>query len=333
MAIFISDQNQVTFLYESGTYANPSGTSGNWIGLVTNHSVTETTNVLNLRYVGTTDRNVSQFVDGPLDYEGTLTYHPQDWRMLFLALGSNVDAGTPSPYTHSITEVNSADTNAFTSGAFNPFVSFTVQDVKRTTEDGQHVIRDYKGAIVNTMSISTSEGTPVECEVTYIAQSVNFGSQVSDIYNIRDEDTTRPYLWSDTKLHIPSGNVITETKDVNFSINNNLESKHYVNGSRNVELSVPIGRDYEVSATLDATSEHGKILYDQYWQGGSRFNAVLEFTQTTGSEEALIFMSGCKMTDFSQPSPAEGVDEFTLTFVPQTVNINVNDLKEKYNAW
>ena len=45
MALLIADQNQVVFRYDSGTYATPSGASGNWLGLVTDHSPTDEENV------------------------------------------------------------------------------------------------------------------------------------------------------------------------------------------------------------------------------------------------------------------------------------------------
>ena len=73
MAIFVSDQNQVTFFYESGTYATPSGQSGNWIGLVSDHTPSDSENVFTIRYTGTTNRNVDQLINGPKDYEGTIT--------------------------------------------------------------------------------------------------------------------------------------------------------------------------------------------------------------------------------------------------------------------
>ena len=63
-----------------------------------------------------------KFVDGPRDVTGTLSFFPQDWKFLAFTLGSNVDAGAPSPFTHTMSETNSADGNAFTSGVFCPFV-------------------------------------------------------------------------------------------------------------------------------------------------------------------------------------------------------------------
>src|SRR3990167_3539006 len=104
MSRFIGDSNKVLFKYESGTYASASGT-GQWIGLVQDHSIDENENTVSLRYLGGGDRNVQAFTDGPREVEGTFTFFPQDWKFLMFALGSNVDAGSPSPYSHTISEV------------------------------------------------------------------------------------------------------------------------------------------------------------------------------------------------------------------------------------
>src|SRR3990167_238084 len=99
MSRTVSDQNKLVHIFESGTYASSSGT-GQWIGLVTNHTPTETMGVQHIRYLSSANRNVDISVDGPADFSGQITYHPQDWKMLQYALGSCVDAGSPSPYTH-----------------------------------------------------------------------------------------------------------------------------------------------------------------------------------------------------------------------------------------
>jgi len=166
--------------------------------------------------------------------------------------------------------------------------------------------------------------------VDYIAQSMTFTSGASASVT---DPTTRPYIWADTRLHIPSGTVYEELKEFSFTVNNNLEAPHYLNGSRQISTPIPLNRDYELTATLDASSERGKTLYDQYFQGGSTFNAILSVSASAGSREVIMTLSGCKMTDMEAPSPNEGVNEFNLTIMPQTVSVLVNDDIELYAAW
>ena len=95
MAIYKADQNQTAFFYESGTYGNLSG-GAHWIGQVMSCTPDEERSTIRNRYQGTGTRNVDQFLFGVRDYTGTLVYNPQDWKFLMFALGSNVDAGSPS---------------------------------------------------------------------------------------------------------------------------------------------------------------------------------------------------------------------------------------------
>ncbi len=75
MSKYVGDQNSLVFQYESGTYGTTSGTR-QWIGLCQDFTIDESTNVIPIRYQGSTDRNVNLFEDGNLDYTGTFnTFH------------------------------------------------------------------------------------------------------------------------------------------------------------------------------------------------------------------------------------------------------------------
>ena len=339
MALYIADQNQVVFQYESGTYANTltagSRVSGLWIGLVTEHTPTEEENVTNIRYVGTGDRNVDQQVNTAKDYEGTITYHPQEFRMWHFAFGSVFDGGSPTPYSHNIREANSGDIYAFTSGTSRNqnFASFTIVDSKKGVSDGEHQVRTYKGCVVNSLSLTASQGEPLTCELNYLAQSLDVGSKAAAIPKIFDEDTTRPYLWSDVIFHNPSGTVLEEVTELSWSINNNLERRHYDNGSKVVDSLIPMNREYELTLTVDANTVDAMSLYENSWQSGTEFNAMAEIVLSTGSENAFIIMSGCKITSFESPSPAEGINEYSITIVPQTTAVNTADLIFKHSPY
>ena len=321
MTIFVSDQNQVVFQYESGTYASPSGASGQWLGLVQSHDAQDNENVQEFRFTGVSNRNVGMFADGPRDYAGTITFYPQDFKMLGFTLGSILDA-SGAITRHTISELNSDGRYAYTSGAgvLASFPSFTIKDSKKGLTDGTHQIRTYNGCVVDSYKISASEGEPVTVEVNYMAQSLTLGSKTTDIVNIFNRDTTRPYMWNDVTFELPDGTSMNEVKNIGLTINNNLKSRHYVNGSRVAQVFIPTNRTYEVGASIDATDTWAKVLYEQYWQGGSTFNSALNFIINSASEFHTIIMSGCRMTAMTSPLPNEDVNEFQFTFKPQTIS-------------
>lgn len=334
MSLLVNNNNCVLFKFESGTYGTASGTSGNWLGLVTNHAPSENQNVIEVRYLCNDSRNIGQFIDGPQDYEGTLTYHPQNFALLGFTLGSIVSSsGTAT--THYLSEAEGTSKYAYTSGTLNPFASITLVDAKKGPSAADHIVRTLNGCQANSFSINFNEGELVECEYSYIAQSLNVGSTLVNVIsgtNAMSKDNTRPYVWSDVKLHIPSGTTIQTLKEGTFTVNNNLESKHYINGSRQISLAVPMNRDYEVTATVDMTSSLANTLYNSYWNGGSTFNAMLEMQQSD-SENLFIVMSGCKMTEFDAPSSMEGVNEISLTFKPQNAIAVEKNTILKYAPW
>ena len=329
MARFLGDQAFISWKFESGTYGSADATA-QWPGQVTEHSIDENTNVTALRYAGGGTRNVEQFLDGPIDYTGTLTCRPNDWKFFVLALGSNIDAGSPSPYTHTISELESNNSSPFISGTLNPFTSFQIEDCHRAPGTGLNFVRTLQGCVVNSLSISASQGEPITAELNYIAQDIIYSSGAPTAVT---DPATRPFQWRDVKLHIPSGTVYDAITEFSLELNNNLEPPHYLNGSRVISVPIPQNRDYTLSVTLHSTSERVGTLYNEYFIGGSTFNAMLEVNASTGSRDAFFIMSGCKVIDMESPTTTEGVLSQTLTIQPQNVVVKVNDLIQLYSPF
>lgn len=319
---YIADSNQLCFQFESGTYAIASG-ARQWIGLVQDNSPKEGAGVEPIRFQGNYNRNVGLFTDGKLEYEGTFNFYPQDWKFLAFAIGScqSITGGSKLIVESNSDAANYAVPNQILS-------SFTLEDSKKTASTGSNFIRTFKGCMVNNLNITMSEGEICNCEVGYKAQSVVYSSGAVTTVTSR---TTKPYMWSDITVHLPSGTKLQNATDFSFTINNNLESRFPLNGSRTIEQLIPLARDYEVSATFLMDSSNASDLYNTYYINGNSFNSMVEMKAVAGS--AFIIMSGCRITDMTVPSPVEGLHEQTATIKPTSVNVNVYDAIGSYNAW
>lgn len=320
---YIADQNATSMLLESGLYANPSGT-GQWIGKVQSHEIDENFNYQPIRYTNSTSRNVQEFVDGQIEYNGTISYYPQDFKMVGYALGSITDGGSPSPYGHKYRETNS-DTSAFwTSRSSGAFISFAVEDVHSIGQVGSSSIRYVKGCMIDTWTLSWDQGGILEAETEYIAQDITYASGTVAAGSTATPITTAPFVWSDVRVHIPSGTVVTEVTAGELSIANSIERRYYSNGSKVTALPVPLARNHEVSLTLDQTAEDFKTFYTQRLVSGTTFNMMIEVTKSitdglTGSQYAFFMYSGCKLTDVEAPTEMEGVNEVSLTIQPTSL--------------
>lgn len=323
---YISDQNRTCFLYESGTGALGYGnTSGNrqWLGLVQDHSLEPNMNVTPFHYQGSTDRNVDDFADGQQEWNGTIKYYPQDWKFLGFAIGSITE--TAAAGSHLFTETNS-DERVQTLLA--PLTSFTIEDSKNTGTAGSNFIRTTIGGMVDTFSLTVAQGEIASCEIGYKAQSSTLSSGAVTALTAT---TTKPYMFNNFKLHIPSGTVIDNITEMTFNINNNLEPGFYLNGSRTLSELMPLNREYELTATAKMDTSNAKTFYESYYVAGSEFNALIYVAGVAGS--LALTMSGCKMTKMTVPSPLEGVQEQSFTIVPKSVNGCAYDTIVDYNAW
>lgn len=331
MTIYERSNNQVVFLFESGTYASPSGASGLWLGGVTNNSISELQNNITLRFAGRNNRNYSQIVLGPEDYEGTLSFNVQNFRVFGWAMGSIVDASGTSN-THRISELNSDGVWSATSGTTSNtnFPSVTIKDSKKGVSDGNHYIRTINGCVFDTFEINASQNNPVTAEATYLGQSMTLGSKSTDIVSIGDEDTSRPYLWSDTTFSL-AGTTMNELNEIRYRMENTIERRHYVNGSRVAQAFVPTSRSHTVDLTLDVNSNWFKTL-SNYSQNGSVFNAALTLQQSA-TEYGTFTFSGCEITSIQSTSEVEGLDSTTVTFAPQSVSFVGSDATRLYKPF
>jgi len=326
----VSDQNKVILYYESGTYATPNTGTKYWPGLVTAHDPGETINVVPLRYVAGTGRNVNKFVQTSEEYDGSLSYHPQDWRFLKFALGSCIDGGSPT-YEHRIGETNSSD-DCFEVPC-QSLPSFAIEDT-HSIVTGCNLQRTMKGCVVDNMTINAPEGDMMSVDISYTAQQLQFHSGAA---NAVTERVTRPYLTSDSALLIGSpdiGPAYPNVKTWSLEIAENLSKPNYADGNRYRGKPIPTSRDYTLNVTLNEHSEQNKILYDKYFIGGSEFNTELRIlTNSAALGSVFLYMSGCELMDMNDPTNPEGENEVTLVIRPTKINAIVYDNIQYYNNW
>lgn len=335
MGIFPAGRNQVSMQFESGTWGTATG-AVLWPGQVTNIEATWVENIAEQRYLGTDTRNVDRFTPLARDVPVTLEFIPQDWRMLGFAFGSiyTHNTGSPSPpVSHHLNEANITQENGFTSGTFVPFMSFSLEELKQFNSTGLNINKQIQGCTVNSIEISASEGDFINVSTDIIAKNIIFTSGTGA--TLVELSSPRPYLWKDGFFALPSGTAtkIDGIKSWTWRLNNNAEGKHYTGtGSRTVDAIVPTERTYELELTMDAMSQHYKTFHDRY-VSGTTFNLYKEIVQNTGSNYLNMYMSGCVVMDMTDPSPAEGLNEVSVTIRPQTCNAIAADSIDLYTPW
>lgn len=328
MARYAADQNKVLGRYESGTYGVPVVGSAFWIGQITDHSVDDAENVLINRFLGTADRNFDSLEQGPRDVTGTITYHPQDARLIFYAIGSIIDLSGAGGISseHYVSEINSnVMQSPWTSGTntLNAPISFSIEDSKQTIGTGTGFIRTIKGIVPNVTTLTATQGEKVVVTIDYIAQTLHFsgGGTTGSVI----EDTTRPFLWSDVTLKVwggAIGSILDTVKEVSLEINQNRTGPHYLNGSRDIATPFNGNRDYTLNVSLDLDGDDADMLYNTFYKGGSIFNVSLDINGdviATGSKHMIFYMSGCIITSMDNPSLSEGLTESTVVIRPETL--------------
>lgn len=336
-ARYKSDQNRVLVQYESGTYGVSSG-NGYWLGQVTDHSLTDSENLIESHFLGTSTRSYSDLANGPRDVEGTMTFNPQDMRLVFYTIGSVYSAGTSNKFQHTATQVNTNNwLNPFASGTgqFNAPTSFTVEDLKVSPTSNRNSLRTVNGCIPNSAIVTAAQGEKVQVELSYIGQNVVYSSGAGITTINTAVSGVTPYLWNNCTLTI-AGSSIPTAKEVSVEINNNLEGPHYINGSRVIATPIVGNRDVTLNATIDWESDMAQVIYDALYKSNATFNAVFDLNAdvaSTGSKHTIFTFSGCKITSMELPSTSEGVTESSIEIRPQNISAQEWGVGSSYTAW
>jgi len=319
MARYISDQNKVVGIFESGTYGTPMTGSGYfWPGQVTDHSIDDAENILENRHLGNLNRSVVQYVQGPRDVTGTLTFHPQEMRLVGMTIGS-IFSVSGQTSVHTATEINSdLWQSPFCSGTgqLNPPISITLEDSKQTPGTGVNFIRTIKGVVPNTVTLTATQGEKLEVAMDYIGKNLTYSSGTTTSIT---EVTQRPYLWSDASLTVYSdtGNAsgLDTAKEVTLEINQNRTGPHYLDGSRDISTPFNGNRDKIMTITMDLDSDSAKMLYNEFYKGGSAFHVKFDLdgdVNSIGSQHVEFHLSGCHIRSMENPSLVEGSTESVI---------------------
>ena len=124
-----------------------------------------------------------------------------------------------------------------------------------------------------------------------------------------------------------------EIPNITFTVNNGLKRNHYINGSEVAKAPTLQGRNYTLSVDLEPTSSKYKIMYDQYFKGGSEFNAILQVNASTGSRDMFLTLSGCRVLSMPDPHQSTDTEVHTISIKPTSATSLVNDTIELYNPW
>lgn len=341
MTRYLSDQNKVVLLHESGTYALASG-AGRWIGEVQSNEIDDSEGKIVDRFMGTGRRGYDNIVPGPKDVTGTISFHPVDMRIPFWAIGSTTDSGgATSMGTHKAVEVGTdVWNNPFVSGATgaaNVPITFTLEDSKTSPGTGRNMIRTVKGCVADRVRIIAAQGEKVMIECDYMGQNLDYTSGTSTTVTV---PSATPYLWSHCTLILSGTNAgetynLSTAKEITLEINNNLTGPHYLNGSRVIDAPIVGNKDYSLNVTMDLRGDQANVLYSGLYQQNKDFNAIFELNgdSTTGSLHTIFYMSGCKVMRMTAPSVVEGTTESVMEISPRMIIGSAFDATLKYNIY
>ena len=218
------------------------------MGQVMEHTFTEDESREAVRYVGGGDRNIDQFLDLQPDYNGRVRFRIQDGQIFTFAIGSVQNSGSPN-YLHTISET----------GGNLPW--FAVEDFKGSDTTNINLKRTLSGCEIDTFTVRGREGEVIEGEINYATSTVLFASGARTSVTA---STAIPYMWDDVLLNVTGAGILsgdlTELKEFEWTINNNIVKPFYLRNSRFMAQPIPGPRDYTFNITANLARGTGATI-------------------------------------------------------------------------
>lgn len=312
MVEFLLGKREFIAMGEESTYGT-SATRDYRFGRNAKWEPKNNNNFQEILQAGADNLNVSREL-GPLSVGGTLRFAPQDWRLLYYALGSVNTTGT-DPYTHT-----------FTNSATLP--SFTLERAIQHTTDR---VRTYAGCKINTFTLNWTAGASAggssglaEAVAEVIAQSVTNGTSTTSI----TAPTDLAFQFRHAKLTLNSTE-ITETLNGTITVENNLHDARYANSTvdRTIGEPEPQIRRFTGNFVINIKDD----TYFDFWDAGTVLSGTntLEFIRSANDKVTFTF-NNIVIPNAPDPTNLEGINTVTLNWEAESVSAVAVDSISSY---
>ena len=296
-----------------GTPVAPAATSR--IGRVTSVNFTMTNNFFRTQGMGE-GRNVTGTFTGPFDASGTIEWDVDDFTFMQYAIGPRAGSGTlADPY-----ELQERDNIGYDATNI-PTLSIEIGSQGDTLDD----TTTFDGCVLNTLTISATQGEVLKASAEIIARSVATGTAL-ETYTA---PTSRVFVFHEGNVTV--GTDTLHCSSFELTVSNNIQT-HRRLGSRFIQLPTTGLRRYDFTITLrkkyDDTAGvlSGTEIRNQFFgaSGAPATAAVVtaqaisldinEGTGASGDRVVNIDLSNCYFESWSEPIQLEGgAIEVTVT--------------------
>lgn len=224
---------------EESTFGTKASTITSTFGLVQSFTPNSSRNITEHRgFAGssTSGRNPQKFTAGKFEQTLSIETRPITWAFMKYVMGSVAGSGTvASPFTYS-----QADSlTAITIG----------RNINNDTTDRNGI---YLGCKINSITIRSSVGEPVNVTFDVIAADYDKSSTLDTAQNVPSGD---PYTFKHASIEMPDGSGISHIIDsVEITITNNIEIQYGL-GSYVGQNSLARAVEYRVNFTLKYLDE------------------------------------------------------------------------------
>ncbi|RLG12501.1 hypothetical protein DRN69_06695 [Candidatus Pacearchaeota archaeon] len=254
------------------------------LGVVQSVSPGERNNLIKVRTLGG-NRDYKSVISGKFEISGSMDWYLQGGSFLRQCVGedsgSTADAdsgpriflaGPGTTYLHVLGSANSPTADNY------PSFTLEFTDDEGIASGSTNLKRTYRGARVNSFTISGNVDEPVSCSADWMAMNVDVSTAAA---SSPTEYTTDPYVFYQGGVYLTSAVINGETKQselsndkvalcnsFEFTINNNCEAYWYISGTtdttqskRGPKFIIPKGRDTELRLGLHFES---KEMYQRF---------------------------------------------------------------------
>ena len=243
---------------------------------------------------------------------GTLTFAPQNWKILKHVCAYTVSDTGSAPSTHTFTNTDGIK-------------SFNLERAIQATTDR---VRTYKGCQINSFTLSWDSGAGgfCNCSAEILASTVANATSTTSLV----APLTKGFQPRSVTLTLDGGEVV-ECTSGNITIENNLNEARYANYALNRAKgeSQPQTRKFSGQFVINLKDD----TYFDAWEAGT-LAGTNTVRLTRGTNDYLeCTIVDLKIPTAPDPTNLDGINQVTLNWVAEEVTFVAKDTLTDYGTW
>jgi hypothetical protein len=187
---------------------------------------------------------------------------------------------------------------------------------------GSDFVRTFAGCAPPTGSFTVDNEGELQVDLDLLALDVTTGTSATTGVS---EDTRDPWLFHDAESNLSiNGTEYARVTNFEWEVTTNIEARYYIQNSSPEDPFELLQQNLEHNITVDVVPDDSS-LYDEVTGRDDSGDATIQFYEPNADERLRFEFANVGTEEAPHPYPEEGTPEVSLSLIPDSAQVLVED--------